>query len=387
MTDQRRSPRKVANALCPFQIGPDNDAVVLNFSDTGLGFRTRSPVTQPGTIRFSFSENGEQVEASGELVWFDLSNRIGGLSFASLPREDREQIRNWADRMGAPRSTQADSEPAIPPSKEPSSPGLRPPESEAAPIPRSPLPGIALPQSAQPGFALFDDAGQRAPYAWDQEIPVANSPTKFFRGFLVGTIFSAIVAAILFFAYGNPANPLRMLVSEKIGAILGPQAAPTALPDVAVPPPPAASGSQPSSSVEAPAASGPPPASAQDSNSVPAPAKTATEPPLAHEPAAHAPESLPPKPADPGEDDLALAQRYLREKPGPEGSAAATRFLWDAVEKGNVKAEIALADLYARGDGVTKNCDQARVLLRAAAERGSSEASQELVQIIRKGCR
>jgi TPR repeat protein len=100
-----------------------------------------------------------------------------------------------------------------------------------------------------------------------------------------------------------------------------------------------------------------------------------------------APESLPPIAADPGDADLALAQSYLSGNTGPAGSAAAASFLWAAVEKGNVTAEITLADLYARGDGVTKSCEQARVLLRAASGKGSSEASQNLSQIIRRDCR
>src|SRR6266851_7079246 len=118
MADDRRSPRRVANAVRSFQIEPNNDAVVLNFSDWGLGFRARRPLSQPGTIRFSFSENGQQIDASGELVWTDLTTKTGGLSFASLPRADRERIRNWVDQAGTPKSTGPASEPAFAPSKD-----------------------------------------------------------------------------------------------------------------------------------------------------------------------------------------------------------------------------------------------------------------------------
>jgi TPR repeat protein len=96
---------------------------------------------------------------------------------------------------------------------------------------------------------------------------------------------------------------------------------------------------------------------------------------------------LPSKTADLGEEDLALARRNLTVMPRHTSSATAAQYLWAAVEKGNVTAEITLADLYARGDGVTKSCDQAQVLLRAAARKGSSEASQKLAQMIRIGCR
>ena len=111
-----------------------------------------------------------------------------------------------------------------------------------------------------------------------------------------------------------------------------------------------------------------------------------TEPPIANDHVTQAPESPPPTGVDAGDADVALARSYLSGKTGPSVSTAAASFLWAAVEKGNVTAEIMLADLYARGDGVTKSCEQARVLLRAAAGKSSSEASQNLSLIIRRDC-
>jgi len=43
-----------------------------------------------------------------------------------------------------------------------------------------------------------------------------------------------------------------------------------------------------------------------------------------------------------------------------------------------------LADLYLHGDGVARNCDQARVLLSAASRKGNVEAMHDLN---RTGCR
>jgi len=45
-----------------------------------------------------------------------------------------------------------------------------------------------------------------------------------------------------------------------------------------------------------------------------------------------------------------------------------------------------LADLYARGDGVPRSCDQARILLTAALKRGASEAGQKLRDLQSSGC-
>lgn len=386
MAVARQSPRKVPNTTLCIRMEPNNDAIVLNVSDGGLGFRALSPVTQSGMIRFSFSENGQKFEASGELAWTDSTKMIGGLSFAFLSRANRQRIRNWVDQAGPPKSASAASQPATPPLKESPLLGAPPPQANAAPAPYFSPPGMPLPQSAPPGFALFEDDPQRIRYRWDQEMPFPNSRTKFFRGFLAGAIVSTILAAILFFAYGDPTKALRKQMSAWIGASPAPLAAPAALPPVAVPPPLVPSVLPPSGSVDSPADSSPLSASADDSKANGAAAKTATEQPFANDHFTRDSGSLPHKAADPGAEDLALAQRYLSDKPGPTGIAAATRFLWAAVEKGNVKAEIKLADLYARGDGVTKSCDQAVVLLRAAAKKGSSEASQELAQIIRRGC-
>ena len=84
---------------------------------------------------------------------------------------------------------------------------------------------------------------------------------------------------------------------------------------------------------------------------------------------------------------LTKAETTFRdERPGPsaeDGAAKNTRnlspaeevrALWAEVGQGNTTAEVTLAKLYLIGGGVTKNCDQARVLLRAAAKKGNSEA-------------
>jgi TPR repeat protein len=58
-----------------------------------------------------------------------------------------------------------------------------------------------------------------------------------------------------------------------------------------------------------------------------------------------------------------------------------------AVEKGSTAAEVELAGLYVRGEGVPKNCEQARVLLTAAQNEDSQRAEQELAELQRYGCR
>jgi hypothetical protein len=99
----------------------------------------------------------------------------------------------------------------------------------------------------------------------------------------------------------------------------------------------------------------------------------------------------PPAPApeaeNPGESELILAWQYLEGQGGkPRDPTAASQLLWSAVKKGNLTAETTLANLYLRGEGVPKNCDQARVLLSAASDKGDPEARRKLLELNKTGC-
>jgi len=61
--------------------------------------------------------------------------------------------------------------------------------------------------------------------------------------------------------------------------------------------------------------------------------------------------------------------------------------LWGAVQGGSISAEVSLAERFARGVGVNKNCDQAKVLMKAAADRGNREARLRLYELETGGCR
>jgi TPR repeat protein len=80
----------------------------------------------------------------------------------------------------------------------------------------------------------------------------------------------------------------------------------------------------------------------------------------------------PPAPkAAPGADDVARAI-------SASDPATAANWLWAATKKGNKEAPVLLADYYAKGRGVPKDCEQATVLLRSAARAGNPHASARL---------
>jgi hypothetical protein len=88
---------------------------------------------------------------------------------------------------------------------------------------------------------------------------------------------------------------------------------------------------------------------------------------------------LPSAPPAPGADEMNRAA---------QASDAEIRaaWLWRAVAKGNNQAPLELARMYEAGSGVTRSCDQAVVLLRAAANQGNEDAKLYLEQIRYRGC-
>jgi hypothetical protein len=90
--------------------------------------------------------------------------------------------------------------------------------------------------------------------------------------------------------------------------------------------------------------------------------------------------------SDDGRDEFDRARQYLAGEGVPKNSWMASQLLWKAIGKQNGEAVLLLSDLYARGDGVPRSCEQARILLVSAARKGSSAAAQKL-RSIETSCR
>ena len=91
-------------------------------------------------------------------------------------------------------------------------------------------------------------------------------------------------------------------------------------------------------------------------------------------------------PTESGDEEFKRARELLAGRKSPPDAGQASVWLWKAVAKHNGPAVLLLADLYARGDGVPRSCDQARILLAAALKRGSVEANQKLQELQHAGC-
>jgi TPR repeat protein len=88
-----------------------------------------------------------------------------------------------------------------------------------------------------------------------------------------------------------------------------------------------------------------------------------------------------------GAEELAIAESYLSGTQGKaRDSSEAAQWLWKSVGKQNAVAALLLSDLYVTGDGVPRNCDQARLLLDAAARKGVPGAGERIRDLPNVGC-
>ena len=80
----------------------------------------------------------------------------------------------------------------------------------------------------------------------------------------------------------------------------------------------------------------------------------------------------------PGQQELAKAMQA-------SDAAATAAWLWKATSRGNPDAPVRLADMYLKGNGVPKSCEQALVLLRAAAIKENAPARNRLAALYANG--
>lgn len=82
-----------------------------------------------------------------------------------------------------------------------------------------------------------------------------------------------------------------------------------------------------------------------------------------------------------GQAEYQRAENYLNGKGVSQDSAQAAEWFWRSLEAGNTGAAVPLADLYLAGDGVSRSCTQARILLDAAAQKNNATAIKKLAEL------
>ena len=246
---------------------------------------------------------------------------------------------------------------------------------------------LSLFQSTR-GVDYYDDEDENEIFS----VPRSSGSYRIY----IGIVLAMIIGGLAYMAWRSEQSSQNSQVAPLAPPVASRDATPPEpAPLTATPAPaPSTAASAPSTPSKTQTPERTPPA---ETHAAPAPAKPIHEEASskAHSTAPALPQGIsrPPKAGAPeisggaGGEELALAQRYLNGANGQgRNSAEAAKWLWKAIAKHNAQATLILSDLYLRGDGVSKNCDQARVLLDSAALKGVKDAGERLRHLQAFGC-
>ncbi len=391
--DRRQTPRTKLVEIAYIGMGPENGGLVLDVSDGGLSFHAVAPVKRDEPIRFLLSLRGHsRIEGAGEVVWANEMRTICGLRFTSLSAGAREHLNNWTNQSRMPAAAREKAVPSAPPPEPPRK--EKSPASLADQSDTSAEPVFAIPPAAEVYLS-----GPTARNLWGGQLFL------WIVFVLVGTM---VVGSAFLFGVHIGRSDLRF--AARMDASQEPQAnpqtpAPADVPDSSVATDassaptnaPAVSGgaaSVPNGTPFAPplatsipgATTTDPNASLVNASKTDGTPANSTQTPGEEGGAAVASDRHTEQALQAGKSELAAALASLRGAKGIRDSSKAARLLWAAVANDNSTAEVVLADLYLRGDGVPKNCEQGRVLLLAASKSGDAQAKEKLGELKTNGC-
>jgi len=402
---RRHSPRVRLNETAYINFGSGR-GTILDVSEGGLQFTTpsRFQFQQSESVKFRFTR-GHGSEVLADLVWTDESRTAGGLRFQSVPREMRDQIRAWIDQpresaeshfFDRPVATVIEKESHAPVSPDPVA------KHESKPILVRETQGVAQtkPESEVKKLNSFEVALGATPGRKRNYHPMfalENTPIEKYKPMPRGSsgkhrlamaalvilfLLGAATAAAAYF-YPNQAHEAmtraQALVARFVIAARNQSMSnvgPAAMDGGGLKEPGFTSGPFESAGIS-PDITGSTPASGSANHQVGG--KENKDIAKSGVPASETTEMK-------NDADLAQARSYLSDGSSSDQKAKAVQLLWLATEKGNVEAELQLADLYTRGIGVAKSCVQARILLKAAAAVRPAPAQQKLAELDRSVC-
>jgi hypothetical protein len=354
---------------------PEGGGIVLNASERGLAFHAATAVRQQGPVRLSVSPNPNQlIGLTAEIVWMDQTRKSGGLRFTELTEDTRNQISRWLTPTGETET----------PDRKLALPSCLPPEeTDSCSGPRNSGPGLLSPspvsQNASPTFTNVDGISAPAslgfstkalwPETFSQEKLAAFSKPRLLRGLATGFLALVFVSAPILFLQ-NFRSGLGDLLIHAGMRLKGKNYSPL------------------DASPSTPVPISNPDQGAKSSVPEPTPEIPVTETQSQLDPPAAAPTN--PQTADLVEPKFAHHQNSPQHSADPHFRATRSplaRQLWSAIGAGDSSAEVALAELYLKGDGVPKNCEQALVLLRVASKNGNVQAVQRLKKLGKNACR
>ena len=382
--ERRCVQRKRPGGISYFEFEAGSGGIVLDASEKGLGFQAADVVHQSGPSRIWISPRPEErIELTGDVVWTDTSKKTGGVRFIETGADNSKKIRSWLGSQESEASLLSQESPL--PAWAGQALGDLRHETRHDANPRSPATARVKTETDSqrpaelhsiPGLpSLFTSSRPWKPQ--DSQTSEGRIAYRVATGFLI--VVLAVAGVVLFDMFRPEVGEYLIHLGEKITGS-------TNLPPQNSSPLP--------SSAQAPAPALPINEAKPDAVQTKAKADTVqkknsgdADKPLDSSGQVDTQAS---NPANPRTMEKSKEAPNLSPYRGPinsrqDRSAEATR-LWSAVASGDSSAEVELARLYLSGEGVARNCVQARVLLRAAAKSGSVEARQQLKKLRSQGC-
>jgi len=399
-SERSQFPSIKLDQLVYVELESGNGGMMLSVSEEGFSFRAVTPVRTNGKIQFSFLINdSEKLEGFGNIEWTEDDGKVAGLQFADLTPQFQQSLRRWLSQLSAPAvPTFSDSHSnnlnfGYPSVLDPrisdhstSAPSVEPRAAIGSTFSQTLRDAVESPARLvgdSPREVLRNDVRPTLPAlsAWDYstELQESSRPRRNPVA-TVAVVICVVALGVVLYGYRDFVGQYLISLGQKMSPAPQTTSTQPAAAQPAAQPPQTSDSAKPAS--ESPQAittantqetsrqSAPEPGSGNGTSTVSASVAAITA-------AAKTEVAAPSKP--PAETQFVDVPRNL----GPRDQA---RSLWSAVAQGNTSAEVALAKLYLIGGGVSKSCDQARVLLKAAAKKGNGEAIDKLSQLQSQGC-
>jgi len=371
--ERRCTNRERPEELSYIQFEPEGGGIVVNASEQGLAFHAAAALRQTGPIQLCVSPNPmQQIKLTAEIVWIDETKKSGGVRFTELTAEARNQVLQWlsqtSEPLGQTKKFTAPSHTLV----EETGPGARP-ENQTREL-LSPIPHNAMPvgfDSATPLVrrvpSIHATGSLLAPFS--REVQVSVLHPRLLHGLTTMLLILVFLFLPVYFIRNlrQEIGDTLVRIGEKIKGNHDPQLDASSSKPAQI--------SSPSSVTPSFVANPTPGTSAKqalDQSDQAASAQTAQ----------WAVSSAAPPLVDRQNSPKSIALARARK-----GRSALARQLWSALDAGDSSAEVPLAQLYLTGDGVPRNCDQARILLSAASKKGNIEALRQLQQLKKNTCR
>lgn len=373
--DRRHAKRTTPEELSYIRFEPEGGGIVLNASEEGLAFHAAAPVRHSGKIRLCISPNPEQrIELVGEIAWLGDAKKSGGLRLVEVPDESSNQIRAWLTAAIGSRPQQLDLSPPGWNSVHPHATcSLQQGKTEEQ-LPRAAMsPVLTTLRTTAPAIPVPRAFGSSTSEIFPELRSTENHNVywhpRWLRDAATGFVIFifALVPFLLLQSFRSKAGDVLIHLGEKLKGAVAVQADPSA------------STASQARTTGSPVASTP---AASDLKTDAVQAVASSNPPAA---AQMEPEKAVIK--EPNDDERATSEQSRQNVHPRAGRSTVASRLWSEVGAGDTKAEVELARLYLKGDGVTRNCEQARVLLQAAARKGNAEALQEYRKLDFAVCR